>query len=83
MGLFGGSSQSTSTLSSIIDFSPHINFGEGNTSSSEKTTEQTATTSPELDDSMSAAASVGVLGGTGGPASLAQSKDDLQPIAAF
>jgi LPXTG-motif cell wall-anchored protein len=66
MGLFGGSSQSTSSVVSTINFDPTIQFGENQEATSEKTLDQTATTSPRLDDSLGLSASVGVgVGGTG------------------
>lgn len=66
MGLFGGSSQSTSSVVSTINFDPLIQFGEDLESTSEKIIEQTATTSPRQDNSLGVSASVGVgLGGSG------------------
>ncbi len=64
MGFFGGSSQSTSSLVSSIDFSPVIQFGEDIGATQDKIVSQTQSVTPKLDDSHTA--SVGVLGGTGG-----------------
>ncbi|AXX87156.1 hypothetical protein AMRN_1420 [Malaciobacter marinus] len=80
MGLFGGSSQSTSSVVSSIDFSPIIQFGEDQTSTQDKVNRQDATTSPKLDDSLGLSASVGVAGGTGGPAQTSRyQEEDAQP----
>lgn len=79
--LSGGSSQSTSSLVSNIDFSPIMQFGSDQTSSFDRTNEQTATVTPKLDDSLGVAASVGFLGGTAGPATMARTQEeDTQPI---
>lgn len=84
MGLFGGSSQSTSSINSSIDFSPIIQFGTDQSSTQDKVNDLTSTTSPKLDDSLGLSASVGVgVGGTGsgGPATTSRIQDeDLQPI---
>jgi len=84
MGLFGGSSQSTSSSSNILDFNPVFNIGDGNTSKQDKELTSTQSTSPELDDSFGLSASVGVgVGGqgSGGMASLQRSEnEDNQPL---
>lgn len=84
MGLFGGSSQSTSSSSNILDFNPVFNIGDGNTSKQDKELSATQSTSPELDDSFGLSASVGVgVGGTGsgGTAQLSRSQEeDNQPL---
>jgi len=84
MGLFGGSSQSTSSSSNILDFNPVFNIGDANSTALDKTLDQTATTSPRLDDSFGLSASVGVgVGGTGsgGTAQTSrQQQEDYQPI---
>ena len=84
MGLFGGSSLSTSSSSNILDFNPIFNIGDGNETALDKTLDQTATTSPRLDDSFGLSASVGVgVGGTGsgGTAQTSrQQQEDYQPI---
>lgn len=74
----GGSSQSTSSVTSNIDFSPILNFGDGNEARFDKAMEQVSSVSPKLDDSFGMAASVGVLGGSGGPAQM-RKQDDSQP----
>ena len=74
--LSGGSSQSTSSLVSSIDFSPVIQFGSDQDSTQDKVNKQTATVSPELDDSLGLSASVGVLGGSGGMASTTRVQDE-------
>lgn len=87
MGLFGGSSQSTSSSSNVMDFNPVINIGENNSSSLDKQLDQTSTLSPSQKDdgwSLSAAASAGVAlapysSASGGTAQLEQT-EDLQPI---
>lgn len=80
MGLFGGSSQSTSSSSNILDFAPVFNIGEDITSSTDKTLEQTSSVAPKLDDSIGVSASVGVAGGSGGTATLQRSQnEDAQP----
>jgi len=79
MGLFGGSSQSTSSVVSTINFDPSIQFGEDLESTSEKVIEQTATTSPRQDNSLGLSASVGVgLGGSGsgGTATTSRMQDE-------
>lgn len=69
MGFFGGGSSSTSSVISSIDFSPVIQFGEDQNSTQDKINRQDATVSPSLDDSTGLSASVGIAGGSGGPAS--------------
>lgn len=84
MGLFGGSSQSTSSSSNVLDFAPIFNIGDGIESSQEKKLDQTTSTSPRLDDSFGLSASVGVgVGGqgSGGLASTSRSQtEDHQPL---
>lgn len=84
MGMFGGSSMSTSTITSSIDFSPVIQFGESQSARQDKVNEQTQSVSPKLDESMTASASVGVgVGGdgTGGTASTNRvQEEDQQPL---
>lgn len=82
MGLFGGSSQSTSTSSNILDFNPVINIGENNSSALDKALEQTATVSPKLDDSIGVSAVVPVMSTTGANSAelTRQQTEDLQPI---
>ena len=70
MGLFGGSSQSTSSSSNVLDFNPVFNIGDNNSAAQEKSLDTAQTISPQLDDSTGVSASVGVLGGSGGLASL-------------
>jgi len=65
MGLFGGSSQSSQSLSSNIDFSPVIQFGSEQDAGIDKTTEQTSTSSPSLKDEGSLSAVVPVGSSTG------------------
>ena len=83
MSLFGGSSQSTSSVVSTINFDPTIQFGEDLESTSEKQIDQTATTSPRQDNSLGLSASVGVgVGGTGsgGTATTSRMQDEsVQP----
>lgn len=82
MGFFGGSSQSVSSASNIMDFNPVFNIGDNNTSAQDKTLSSSQTTSPKLDDSTNLSASVG-LGfggsGSGGTATSVKSGDDTQP----
>lgn len=85
MGLFGGSSQSTSSSSNILDFAPTFNIGDGITSTLDKQLDQTTSTSPRLDDSFGLSAAVGVALGdgdaTGGTASTSRSQqEDNQPL---
>lgn len=76
MGLFGGGSSSTSGVTSSIDFSPIIQFGEDQSSSFDKKLDQTQDISPKFDDSTGISASVGVAGGAGGPASTARQQQE-------
>lgn len=83
MGLFGGSAQSSNSIMNSIDFSPNIQFGDGNESSVKKTADQTSTLTPKLDDSFGVAASVGVgMGGSGsgGPASFSRAQEERQNL---
>lgn len=81
MGFFGGSAQSTNSIMNNIEFAPNIQFGDGNDSAVRKETGgQTSTVTPKLDDSIGVAASVGVLGGSGGPASFSRAQDDVKPV---
>jgi hypothetical protein len=84
VGLFGGSSQSTSSSSNVLDFAPIFNIGDGIESTQRKELAQTTSTSPKLDDSFGLSASVGVgVGGdgSGGTASLQRSQvEDTQPL---
>lgn len=80
--MFGmGNSSSMSTSSSInnLDFSPVFNMGDDNTTSMEKSLEQSPTVSPRQDNSTGVAASVGVAGGSGGPATMTRVQDEVQP----
>ncbi len=73
MGLFGGSSQSTSSIVSTIDFSPVMQFGADQNSTQDKINRQEATVSPiQKDEGWRLNASAGVAWGknpvaTGGP----------------
>ncbi|PLY11382.1 MAG: hypothetical protein C0626_02090 [Arcobacter sp.] len=84
MGMFGGSSMSTSSIVSAIDFSPVMNIGDSNSADFEKRSEQSATVAPKLDESMTASASVGVgVGGdgSGGTASTSRLQNENIPTA--
>ena len=84
MGMFGGSSMSTSSIVSSIDFSPIMNIGDSNSADLDKRAEQSAVTSPKLDESMTASASVGVgVGGdgSGGTASTSRLQNENVPTA--
>lgn len=80
MGLFGGSSQSTSQLTSSIAFNPVIQLGDGNRSDNTQKAEQTATQTPTLKDELALSAAWG-----GGQASSGlsdtTSATDNQPTA--
>lgn len=83
MGLFGGSSQSTSSSSNVLDFNPVFNIGDSNSASQEKSLDTAQTISPQLDDSTGVSASVGVgVGGqgSGGLATLEKGGQSQQPI---
>jgi len=80
MSLFGGSSQSSNSIQNSIDFSPIFNIGDGNKTDTRKVAEQSATVSPKIDDSMTASASVGVAGGSGGTATTSRYQNE--PIVA-
>ncbi len=75
MAFMGGDSQSTGSVVSSIDFSPILNFGDGNEAIQDKTFEQTASTSPRLDGSLGVSASVGV-GGNGGTATTSRQQSE-------
>ncbi|WP_331773815.1 hypothetical protein [Sulfurospirillum sp. 1612] len=76
MGLFGGSATSSGITTSSINFNPSIIFGKDNSTSSTPTLSQTPTSSQTTRDGLSAAASVGLLGGTAGQASLSEAPMD-------
>lgn len=53
MGLFGGSSQSTSSSSNVLDFNPVFNIGDSNSASQEKSLDTAQTISPQQKDEAS------------------------------
>lgn len=80
-GVFGGgSAQSTSSVTSTIDFSPVFNIGDDNESAIDKKLEQTSSVTPKLDESMTASVGVGVAGGSGSGGAVMRSEDVPQPI---
>lgn len=77
MPLFGGgSAQSTNSIVSNLDFMPTFNIGDNNTVDTRKSQDQSATATPKLDESFGAAASVGVAGGSGGPATFTRTQEE-------
>ena len=86
MGLFslGGSVSSSQALSNVINFNPSFNLGDNNKSDSRSRASGLATSSAQNKDEFGLTASVGILGGTGGPATSTRgnTKDgtDVQPM---
>lgn len=83
MGLFGGSSQSTGSVVSSIDFSPVIQFGEDIESGFKKSTTQTAETSPRLDDSFGVSAVVPIGSSTGSLSATTSREQTEESLEAF
>ncbi|NOQ31868.1 MAG: LPXTG cell wall anchor domain-containing protein [Helicobacteraceae bacterium] len=91
MGLFGDTNTQITTSNSFnLDFEPIFQIGDGNSTANEKVIDQTSTLSPKQDNSFGAAASVGVAGGSGGPATFSRAQEEPQaynvapqPISAY
>lgn len=78
--MLGGSAQSTSGVTSSIDFSPVIQFGEQQESGLDKELSQTQTQTPRQDASATASVGVGVGGdGSGGTVMRTQQEEQSFP----
>lgn len=75
-----GNAQSTSAVTSSIDFSPVIQFGSDQNSTQDKVNHQVQSVSPKQDNSATASVGVGVGGqGSGGAVAKHQLERDAQP----
>lgn len=78
--LGGGTGSASSSISNSLVFNPIYTVGDGNESDSAARQEATSTATSTAKDEFGMSASVGILGGTGGTASLQRSGDDKQPM---
>ena len=82
MGFLGGGvSSASSSISNSLVFNPIYTVGDGNEADSTARQSATSTATATAKDELGISASVGILGGTGGPAELSRS-GDIQPIQA-
>jgi len=80
--MLGGSAQSTSGVTSSIDFSPVIQFGEKQDAKIDKEASQTQTQTPRQDASTTASVGLGFGGdGSGGTVMKSQAEDTALPVS--
>lgn len=82
MGFLGGGVGSGSaSITNTLAFTPIINVGENNDADTSATQKAASTATATAKDELGLSASVGILGGNGGPSSLKRSgNDDEQPM---
>jgi len=81
MGLFGGSSSSSGTVSNIISYSPNLTLGNDNKAKQATTLDQRASSEALAKDTMSASVGVGVGGGSGSGGAVSPTENNQRGVS--